>query len=468
MKNLASTNKKILSISQKFPPETNPTAIRSSKTLKYLPEDWQVHVLSGNQDAALERTKVHFIRSWQPSSLLKTIRAVKLGKLLDWLIWPDEDIFWILPAVFRGRKIIRDYGIDLIIVFLKPYSAGIIGIFLKWLTGRPLVINVCEPSTCDDLYAVFPTKLHYHLNRWLEDIYVRQADAIIYVSQLSLKQIRSRQPEKYYSKFHLLRGGADPRDFQGGIVDRSASDRFEIVFTGGMTGWGEFLEPPKLNLIKRFRHVWMNLGRYYNINVNPASSSPIFVGRAIKQVMTQNPDWQGRIRLNIYGNKFEQAATVLKNHDLLDVVRVMGPIPYFEALQKIQSAHLLFMPLPDRLNKTPGDRISLKTYEYLMTDRPILAAIPPGENRNYLLDKPGVHLVDPFDVAAMAQVISQLFSRQIAGETLVVDRVNVQRQISYVKRGEELAAIITYVLNKVNGDKSFRKPLVMGTTNISG
>ena len=461
-------SKKILSISQKFPPETSPTAIRSSKTLKYLPKDWQVHVLSGIKDAALERAQVHFVRSWLPSRLLKIIRAVKFGKLLDWFIWPDEDIFWILPAVFKGRNIIQEQGTDLILVFLKPYSAGIIAIFLKWLTGKPLVINVCEPSTCDDLYAVFPTKLHYYLNSWLEDIYVSQADAMIYVSQLSLEQVRSRQPEKHYSKFHLLRGGADPRDFQGIIGGKSVSDRFEIVFTGGMTGWEEFLESPRQSLVKKLRHAWMNFGRYYNINVNPASSSPIFIGRAIKQVMTQNPSWQGRISLNIYGNKFEQAATVLEKHDLLDVVKVTGPIPYFEALQKLQAAHLLFMPLPDRLDKTPGDRISLKTYEYLMTDRPILAAIPPGENRNYLLDKPGVHLVEPFDVAAMAQVISQLFAKQMAGETLVVDRVNVQRQISYIKRGEELATIITYVLNKASGDRSFRKPLVMGTTNISG
>ena len=461
-------SQKILSISQKFPPETNPTATRSSKTLKYLPEAWQVHVLSGNEEASLERAEVHFVRSWLPSGLLKFIRAVKLGKLLDWLIWPDEDIFWVLPAIFNGRKLIKDYGIDLIVVFLKPYSAGIIGILLKWLTGKPLIINVCEPSTCDDLYAVFPTKLHYHLNRWLEDIYVRYADAIVYVSQLSLEQVRSRQSKKQHSKFYLLRGGADPQDFQGVVSNDASADIFEIVFTGGMTGWGEFLGTVSSpSLIKRLRHAWMNFGRYYNINVDPASSSPVFIGRAFKQVITHNPEWVGRIRLSIYGNKFEQATTVLQQQDLLDVVQVTGPIPYFQALQKLQTANLLFMPLPDRLDNTPGDRISLKTYEYLMTDRPILAAIPSGENRNYFMDKPGVHLVEPFDVEAMAQVIDQLLAQQMKGETLVVDRVNVQRQISYLKRGEEFATIITCVLNKMRGERSFDQHLVMGTTHTS-
>ena len=466
---MSSKSRTVLSISQKFPPETNPTATRSSKTLKYLPEAWQVHVLSGNEEATLEQAKVHFVRSWLPSGLLKFIRAVKLGKLLDWLIWPDEDIFWVLPAIFRGRRLIKTHEIDLIIVFLKPYSAGIIGIVLKWLTGKPLIINVCEPSTCDDLYAVFPTKFHYYLDRWLEDIYVWYADAIVYVSQLSLEQVRSRQSKKQHSKFHLLRGGADPQDFQGVVSAGVSTDRFEIVFTGGMTGWGEFLGTVSSpSLIKRLRHAWMNFGRYYNINVDPASSSPVYIGRAIKQVIAQNPEWVGRIRLSIYGNKFEQAATVLQQQDLLDVVQVTGPIPYFQALQKLQTANLLFMPLPDRLDSTPGDRISLKTYEYLMTDRPILAAIPPGENRNYLVDKPGVHLVEPFDVEAMAQVMGQLLVQQIEGETLVVDRAHVQREISYLKRGEELATIMTCVLDKMRGDRSFEQSLVMGTTHTSG
>ena len=459
---------RILSVSQKFPPEMNPTAIRSSKTLKYLPEDWQVHVLSGNQDAVLERTQVHFVRSWLSVKLLNFIRTIKLGKLVDWVVWPDEDIFWLLPAVFKGLRIVKTYDIDLIIVFLKPYSAGIVGILLKWLTGKPLVINVCEPSTCDDLYAVFPTKLHYYLDRWLEDNYVRQSNAIVYVSQLSLEQVRSRQPQEQYSKFHLLRGGADPQDFQGIVDGNAVSDGFEIVFTGGMTGWEEFIELPKQSFIKKLRHAWMNWGRYLNVNVNPASSSPIFIGRAIKQVIAQNPSWRGKIKLKVYGNKFELAAAVLEKQELSDVVSVTGPVPYCEALHKLKTANLLFMPLPDRLDGTPGDRISLKTYEYLMTDRPILAAVPLGENRNYLGDKPGVHLVTPFDVEAMAQVIEQLVTQHMAGETLVVDRVETQRDISYSKRGDELAMLVLDVLNKIDDGKPFKGPPVIGTTTISG
>ena len=457
--------KKILSVSQKFLPETNPTAIRSSKTLKYLPEYWQVHVLSGKENAALSRAKFHFVRSWRPSRLLDVMKTIKLGKLLDWFIWPDEDIFWLIPAVLKGKNIIASNDIDLIIVFLKPYSAGIIGIFLKWLTGKPLVINVCEPSTCDDLYAVFPTKIHYYLDRWLEDVYVRQSDAIIYVSQLSLDLVRSRQPEKYHSRFHLVRGGADPEDFSGGAGDRTSTDTFDIVFTGGMTGWEEFLPPRRHSFVGKLRHAWMNLGRYHNFKVRNSSSSPIFMGRAIQQLIARNPDWRNRIRLKLYGNQFEQAEEILRQEGLIDVVSVTGSIPYSEALQKLQRADLLFLPLPDRIDDTPGDRISLKTYEYLMTDKPILAAVPQGENRNYLSDKPGVHLVSPFDVEAMAQIMQGLFSSKLAGESLSVGRAATHDQISYVRRGEELSALFTKVLRHKKEGERIEKDWVVEASN---
>ena len=448
---------RILSVSQKFLPETSPTAIRSSKTLKYLPEDWQVHILSGKENAALSRAKFHFVRSWYPSKLLNLIKAIKLGKLLDWFIWPDEDIFWLIPAVLKGRNIIRSHDIDLIIVFLKPYSAGLIGIFLKWLTGKPLVINVCEPSTCDDLYAVFPTKIHYYLDLWLEDAYVRQSDAIIYVSQLSLELVRSRQPEKYHSKFHLVRGGADPEDFSGDVSNSASTDTFDIVFTGGMTGWEEFLPPREHSFVGKLRRAWMNLGRYHNFKVRNSSSSPVFLGRAIKQLIACNPEWKDRVRLKIYGNKFEQAEEVLRKEELTDVVSVTGSIPYSEALQKLQGADLLFLPLPDRIDDTPGDRISLKTYEYLMTDKPILAAVPQGENRNYLSDQPGVYLVSPFDGDAMVQIVQGLFSSKLAGESLSIGRAATQAQISYVKRGEELSDLFAEVLLRHNKEGERRE-----------
>ena len=68
----------------------------------------------------------------------------------------------------------------------------------------------------------------------------------------------------------------------------------------------------------------------------------------------------------------------------------------------------------------------------------------------------------------MAQVIARLLAARMAGETLVVDRAETQGQISYVKRGEELATLIANVLKKVGDEKFSKLSQVIKTTNLPG
>ena len=104
------------------------------------------------------------------------------------------------------------------------------------------------------------------------------------------------------------------------------------------------------------------------------------------------------------------------------------------------------MALPERVDQKPGERISLKTYEYLMTDRPILAAVPDGENRNYLQDKPGVWLVEPTDIEAMAKVIEKLAIEKFSGDLLSIDRAKVKSEVSYTNRAKEFEKVLEKVL----------------------
>ena len=70
--------------------------------------------------------------------------------------------------------------------------------------------------------------LHYHLEHWLENLYVRQANAVVYVSQFNLDVVKNRQPETQKSKFHLIRCGADPLDFATAVNSKNDNSSFEI------------------------------------------------------------------------------------------------------------------------------------------------------------------------------------------------------------------------------------------------
>jgi glycosyltransferase involved in cell wall biosynthesis len=192
-------------------------------------------------------------------------------------------------------------------------------------------------------------------------------------------------------------------------------------------------------------HQWQQLGQYEHARLDHRTHSPVYVGQAIKQVLSRHPEWQGRIWIDVYGSRYPDRVdhAVLEQKGLDEVVRLHDPVSHREALQRMMESDLLFMSLPDRVDGTPGGRISAKTYEYLMTDRPILAALPPGENRDHLQDKPGVHLSEPKGFSTMATTIEQLASAKFSGRAITVDRSELQSNLSSQARAEAFRTVLT-------------------------
>ena len=447
----------LLCISQSFAPETTPTGIRASKLLGRLAREWDVTVVTEAEGAhGLDGVRVETVRSRRPARLFAAIRRLRLDKLLELTVWPDNSIFWVLPAILAGRRLIGERRPDAIVVFMMPYSAGLAGVALSRLTGVPLVLNLDDSPTCTDMHAYFPTRLHYLASRALEDAYARWADVVVYVSETNLATVRERQPEHVRGKLHLVRYGAErngmrTQDGQGVAPpargeQRPAHDgRFEIAYVGAMSGWWALIEhdSPPTGLKRAFR-AWTRLGRYQHMALDERTSSPAVIGQAIAEAVAEHPDWAGRLRLAIHGNPYpaDVVARALAATGVEDFVDVGGPVAHERVAQIVADADLLFLTLPTRLDGSRGGRISAKTYEYLATDRPILAAVPRGENWDYLAGKPGVWLVEPGDQRAMRDAIVELAQAKFDGRTLSFDRSALAEQLSYDTRAGEFAAVV--------------------------
>jgi Glycosyl transferase 4-like domain len=433
----------ILSISPSFTPDTTPTAIRAGKVLAQLSAQRDVTVLTQSRSQQPDgQVRVQVVRGRRPSRLLATVRRLRMSKLLELAVWPDESIFWVLPAILAGRRVIRESRPSVIVVFMMPYSGGLVGVALSRLSGLPLILNLDDSPTCTDMHPHFPTRLHYRLARALEDFYVRRADAIVYVSQTNLESVRARQPAHAHDKFKLVRYGADSADFR---AQPPRGTGFEIAYVGAMSGWWSLVdEHTPTGPLARLYGAWMRLGRHQRTMLDQRTSSPAIIGRAILEAIAGHPDWEGRVKLTIHGNPYPAplVSRALASAGVESVVDVFGPVPHAEIADIIARADLLFITLPKRLDGSPGGRISAKTYEYLATDRPILAAVPRGENWDYLAGKPGVWLVAPDDCERMREVIAELADAKFSGNPRTFAREHLHEEISYRTRASELAGAI--------------------------
>lgn len=164
----------------------------------------------------------------------------------------------------------------------------------------------------------------------------------------------------------------------------------------------------------------------------------------------------GRLGLTLYGNPYaaDVVARALASVELQSVVTVLGPMPHDQVADILASADLLFLTLPARADGSRGGRISAKTYEYLTTDRPILAAVPAGENWDYLVDKPGVWLVEPHDQQRMREVITELALEKFAGRARTFDRADLVEELSYETRAAEFAGVVRAAIERRRGSQA--------------
>jgi glycosyltransferase involved in cell wall biosynthesis len=64
--------------------------------------------------------------------------------------------------------------------------------------------------------------------------------------------------------------------------------------------------------------------------------------------------------------------------------RFPGYLSHEESVQMISTADLLFLPMHNLANGMRSRIVPAKTYEYMATGRPILAAVPDGDARDFL------------------------------------------------------------------------------------
>jgi glycosyltransferase involved in cell wall biosynthesis len=438
-----------------FPPWLLAGAIWTEKLLAGLRDrGWNFEVVTATPGGAMPGVAVHHVANPGVPGWLRALGRFKLDKFAEWTVWPDEAVYWNDAAVRFARDLIRNKKPRMIVNFMMPYGAGIAGERLKDETGLPLVYCFSDSHSCTDMHASFPTYFHYRRARRLEDRYVRAADAVVYVSQFNADLVRSRQPADQHQKFHTVRLGAEPGEFAPlPGIGPDPDGPVRVVYIGSMGGWYDWYR--RRPVLSRLKRVWDDLGRYRVTRLDHRTHTPVFVGRAVQKVLAARPDWRGKVFVDVYGGRVateEQIRSVLDVTGLSEVVRVHGPQPRCEIAHQTRTADLLFQCVQNRTDGSPGGRIASKTYEYLMTDRPILAAVPRGENWDYYSDKSGVFLVAPDDVDAMARAVTQVCEAKFDRHApLTIDRTDLREELSYAHRGEELERVLRGVLQSRAG-----------------
>ena len=141
--------------------------------------------------------------------------------------------------------------------------------------------------------------------------------------------------------------------------------------------------------------------------------SHYYLLEALQQLFEQEPDFESRVELVLAGVLSDTDRALIAD---LPFVRTPGYLTHGESLALTRSADLLFLPMqklpPGRRSTTvPG-----KTYEYIASGRPILAAVPEGDARDILRATGTAQICDPDDTHAMTEAIGSAFKHWERGD----------------------------------------------------
>jgi hypothetical protein len=235
------------------------------------------------------------------------------------------------------------------------------------------------------------------VDRWLEQIVVRRADAVIANTDRASARWQKMYPSMM-EKVHLIWNGFDPED-RVVPLPGSFGDCRVLSHTGELYG-----------------------GR---------SATPIL--ESIARLIATKRLPARRVRVRLVG-PMESGA--LPKQEFLDRARDDGwleliaeKISKLEALQIARSSDSLLLLQPQSTTQVPG-----KLFEYLQIGRPILAFVPPDSASQWLLQQSGVsyRCVYPGSApAAIDDALAEFFSlppMAVAANSWFEEHFNVEKQ----------------------------------------
>lgn len=398
----------VLVIAHEYPPIGGASVMRIAKLTRYLPEHgWRVVVVTadpadsgydhaGLQDDALfgsVRDKVDIVRGSSPIEryvrqlgrryvgdpfglAMGNVGAVagqgnspvqSLKKLAHLVyVFQDESGLWTPFAVRDALTVIRRQRIDAILTTSPPHLTHMAGYLVKRVTGLPWVADFRDGWTDNFVFRSRSRKRRL-LDFMMERVVATTADVKLAVTNSMLRSFQSSYPALAHT-FRLLPNGFDPADFTT-IHANHAGDRVLFLHMGSIGG-------PR----------------------NPAHFLAAFAGLFERKVLRQDD-----VSIEFYGSV---------NAIQLDQLPQIGAlfherVPHYQATQRMREAGVLV--LLAGLQYGEGAFAS-KVYEYIATQRPILAIVPiQSEVAGLLRDYPLCVLASPDDREQIMRAITQTY-----------------------------------------------------------
>lgn len=403
--------KKLLVISGRgFPPENETGIFRVLKFVKYLSRlGWRSVVLAPKMNVETKKDP-SLVEDIPPDT--KVVRTTNLTlmfqhhsmqKLAKSLLIFDGDIGWFPTAYRKGLDIIKKEGIDAILSTSPPPTSHVIAHYLKKKTGVAWIADFRDPWTqFGDYWSL--SGAHRKYEEDIEQTVVSNADRLLFVTELELEGFAKKYPS-VSSKLTLIPNGFDPEDFEN-LMRRS--------------------EPGM---------VFSYVGSVYH-------HYPLTFLKALEELSNEIPGFSDNVRVVFCGKIHPDKQREMRKYKLGSMLEVAGQVTHKEALEQLFNSNVLLFSFVDKPEFTKI--YTTRIFNYLATDRYILATIPPESLAADLIRKANSgSVIHPDDVGAIKKRIGELYEEfRCRKKVAIHQNREVLAQFNRFDQSRKLASIL--------------------------
>jgi hypothetical protein len=285
---------------------------------------------------------------------------------------------WAIPALLRGRGMVRRGEVELVFSTGGVFSAHLAGYWLKRWTGCRWIVEVHDPLV---IPGRAPKGRHERFLARVEERICRHADLAWWFTEGALAAARRRHPE--------------------------LGERGIVVLPGA--------EPPVVHT--DYQHGSMCVFGHFGSLSPTRSLAPAL--EAIALLLTREPALREVLRLEVYGSALDpQATQLVESLNLAGVVLPIGRLEFDPAtglsgrarvMQRMQQCDVLLMMHGDIAEAR--EYIPSKLYEYFWARRPVLALTCENAQLETLVVGHGGWVAPTREVAAVVEAFAAAIGR---------------------------------------------------------
>jgi glycosyltransferase involved in cell wall biosynthesis len=341
--------------------------------------------------------------------------------------------WWARTVAAAGVDAGRD--VDAIIGELIPYPTAFGVEKLARRLGVPWIADLQDPWALDEMW-IYASAFQRLLDRQRMRSTLRSAAAVVMNTPEAARRLRAAFPEFRDRSVVSITNGFDPADFP--LPPPRRGDRtFRIVHSGYLhTGFG--LRHRRTRKARRL------LGGLPVPSVDFLTRSHVYLLAAVDAVVRDDSSLAGVIEVHLLGPVTEDDRAVAAPYSF---VRFHGYVPHAKATELVRTADLLFLPMQDLPPGTPAGLVPGKTYEYMGSGVPILAAVPDGDAREMLAAIGTASVCRPADVACLAASIRSRVEEWRRGGPLAAPDPLVLARFERRQLASEMAELVKTVVS---------------------